>query len=59
MSRKVSFFEVSYWCYHYNLREEEFDSMLASNNVDFEFFGNNNISMNQLERILKKIRKLK
>lgn len=59
MGKKISLFEVSYWCYYYDLGEEEFDSMLASNNVDFEFFTNNQISMKQLEKILKNVRRLK
>ena len=50
MSKQISFFEVSYWCYYYSLGAEELDSMLASNNIDFEFFNNKPITDEQTKQ---------
>jgi len=58
MSKKISFFEISYWCYYYDLGDEEFWSMVYSNNTDFEFLIQKDISKGQTEKTLQKIKSL-
>jgi len=53
MAKLISVFEISYWCYYYyDLGEEEFWSMVASNQVDFEFFDDKPITDEQTKKTI-------